>query len=141
VDTLEAKAAIAVKQQLEEQRIKSPPWNLQRISANGKESPAIPTDISAFDFLVWLRNASCHGDARTVCAVNNGNRLVGFGFQNKLNGKTTYSCVLKEVEIRRIGRSLASLYCEAFQEASGQSLGFTDEAVRERVEHATTDRH
>jgi len=115
----EDKAAITVREKLKSVRVESQPWLLR---------PKGFTECYAFDFLKWLRDACCHGDARTVFPENKRGELVGFTFRMKAHDGIERSILLRESDLRRIGSSLALLYCNALKEASGCHNSFLEEA-------------
>lgn len=130
-------AAISVKKALDQQRVEALPWGLKSDGAG--TNPRDHGDFkgfTAFDFLKWLRDASCHGDARQIAPVNHGNKLTGFELSAKGLGDDRMRClILSESDLRRIGGSLASIYCEALQSAvSPVSDHFIEDArsMRER---------
>jgi hypothetical protein len=127
----EDRAAISVKKTLNLQRVDALPWGLR---TDGIESKSPDhgdfKGFTAFNFLKWLRDASCHGDARQIAPVNHGNKLMGFEFRAKGLGDDRARClVLTESDLRRIGGCLAAMYCEALQSAaSPPSDHFIDDA-------------
>jgi hypothetical protein len=81
--------------------------------------------FTAFNFLKWLRDASCHGDARKVFPENRNGKLIGFKFQMKSDSdQKVRSLVLMEADLRRIGSALADMYCKAL----GGSESFVGDA-------------
>ena len=86
-------------------------------------------DQTAFDFLKSLRDAMCHGDARSVFPTNRNGELVGFEFRVMSREGVEWSAILKERDLRRIGTAVASMYCEALQAAVDPGVhAFVDEA-------------
>jgi len=86
-------------------------------------------DQTAFDFLKSLRDAMCHGDARSVFPINRNGELVGFEFRVVSCKGVEWSAILKERDLRRIGTTLAAMYCEALQAAVAPGVhAFVDEA-------------
>lgn len=131
----EDQAALAVKAELKLQRIDDLPWALQTEIAGGKEPAA--KDFhgwSAFDFLKWFRDASCHGDARQVVPVNSGSRLMGFTFRATARNDTERFVFLGEADLRRLGQALARIYCHSLRAASSSPALFDAEvrSLRER---------
>ena len=92
----------------------------QRVAGQGAEHEAFK-DFSAFDFLKWLRDATCHGDARQISPSNMGGSLVGFEIRATARGDQERSLVLSERDLRRIGNALATVYCDALQTAASNS--------------------
>ena len=109
--------------------INTDPWRIhvaptERIEPAGATSVRVPAPQSfeahtAERFLVNLRHATAHGNARSVEAFNMGGLLVGFTFscaeferkKKTWEGKIT----LLEADMRRIGIQLARLYCDAIR--------------------------
>jgi len=114
----EDRAAISVKSVLEVQRVEALPWGLK---TGGQEGQTLNIsdfkDFTAFEFLKWLRNASCHGDARQIFPVNKGGSLVGFEFRATAKGDRERFLFLNEQDLRRIGSALANIFCTALQKA------------------------
>lgn len=109
-------AAISVKAALEGQSMGELPWRL-KASGPGSASGDF-MGFTAFSFLKWLRDASCHGDARKVFPENKDGELIGFKFQMKSDGdQKVRSLVLMEHDLRRIGSALADMYCKALGES------------------------
>jgi hypothetical protein len=108
-------AAISVKAALDGQSVEALPWGLQTGGPAGRV--LLCSDFrgfTAFNFLKWLRDASCHGDARKVFPENSHGELVGFRFQMKSDSdQKIRSLVLRETDLRRIGSALADMYCKA----------------------------
>ena len=130
VDTPEAWAAVSVKARLEGQPAEAMPWfarqpNLRPDTVDRGDL----ADQTAFDFLKSLRDAMCHGDARSVVPINRNGELVGFEFRVVSREGVEWSAILKERELRRIGTALAAMYCEALQAAVAPGVdAFVDEA-------------
>lgn len=126
----EDQAAISVKRSLDRQKVDALPWGLKTIgSASQKAIHADFKDFTAFDFLKWLRDASCHGDARQVSPINDAGHLIGFVFCATARDDRERSLNLMERDFRRIGSGLATMYCEALQQAASSSPGhFADDA-------------
>lgn len=118
----EAIAACVLADELKEMSFRSSPFSVATDSVSG-----FSDDLKVFDFLVWLRDASSHGDARNVTAINNGHNLVGFRCKARCQGKLC-SSNLKEEDLRRIGAELATRYCNALKNASQNSIQFTADA-------------
>lgn len=122
-------AAASVKKSLKDQSVVDLPWGLKTTAREGTEAPAKDfNEYSAFNFLKWLRDACCHGDARQVFPVNHGNTLVGFQFKATARNDRERSLTLKEAELRRIGIALADMYCKALQAASSSPNAFLCDA-------------
>lgn len=130
VDTPEARAAVTVKARLVGQPAEAMPWFARQPSSG----PDIVdrgnfADQTAFDFLKSLRDAMCHGDARSVFPINRNGQLVGFEFRVMSREGIEWSATLKERDLRRIGTALAAMYCEALQAAVAPGVhAFVDEA-------------
>lgn len=113
------RAAISVKRLLDKQKVEGLPWGLKTSGAATQNSGQSDfKDCTAFYFLEWLRNASCHGDSRQIFPINLGGSLTGFEFRATARGDHERSLVLTERDLRRIGSSLAFMYCEALQAAA-----------------------
>jgi len=126
----EDRAAVAARQLLEQQKVEALPWGLKTHGASGSMSLQSDfKDFTAFDFLKWLRDASCHGDARQISPVNAGGSLTGFGFRATARDDHERSLVLTERDLRRIGCAVASMYCDALQSAvSSEPSHFAEDA-------------
>ena len=115
-------AAIAVRTHLEQQSVDALPWALKTRVPSGQEADHWAFEgCNAFDFLKWLRDATCHGDARQISPSNMGGSLVGFEIRAKARGDHERSLVLTERDLRRIGNALAKVYCEALQSTASKS--------------------
>lgn len=115
----EDRAAISVKSALDGQSVEALPWGLKTGAPEGQ----VPVSgdfrgFTAFNFLKWLRDASCHGDARQVLPVNSGGSLRGFEFRATAKNDQERSLILTERDLRRIGMGLATMYCQALQSAA-----------------------
>ena len=130
VDTPDARAAVSVKARLEGQAAEAMPWIARQ--PNFRPDTVVRgslADQTAFDFLKSLRDAMCHGDARSVFPINRNGELVGFEFRVMSREGVEWSAILKERDLRRIGTALASMYCEALQAAVAPGVdAFVDEA-------------
>lgn len=114
-------AAISVKSDLETQSVEALPWGIKTIGQAGKAPKNVDfSGFTAFKFLTWLRDASCHGDARQIFPVNKGGSLIGFEFRAKARGDRERSLFLNEQDLRRIGKGLANLFCSALQVAASE---------------------
>jgi hypothetical protein len=114
---------------LEGVSVANDPWLIhiaptERMETLGATSIAMPVpqgfaEHSVQRFLINLRDATAHGDARNVEPFNTGGLLAGFSFscaefkggQKVWSGKIT----LLESDMRRIGIQLARLYCDAIR--------------------------
>jgi hypothetical protein len=109
--------AQVVRRQLEQQIIRNEPWLIQ------VQLPENSQDVTAYDFMIALRNASAHGDGRNVRPYHlprgAKRELVGFTFgddESKGSGKSkTLKITLLEGDLRRIGIGLADMFCTALQ--------------------------
>jgi hypothetical protein len=111
-NTPEDRAAISVKANLDAQNVEALPWGLKTGGLGPVNSDFL--GFTAFNFLKWLRDASCHGDARKVFPENKDGELIGFKFQMKSDSdQKIRSLVLRETDLRRIGSALADMYCKA----------------------------
>ncbi|AWL96249.1 hypothetical protein CIT37_32085 [Bradyrhizobium ottawaense] len=123
------KEASSLFKRLEGDSISADPWRLhvaptgriERVGALGVPVP-MPRGFEAHTaarFLINLRDATAHGDARNVEPFNNGSLLVGFTFScaEFKNRKIAWdgSITLLEADLRRIGIQLAKLYCDAIR--------------------------
>ena len=126
----EDRAAIAARRNLEHQTVEALPWGLN--TRGPAEEIAVHADFkgfSAFDFLKWLRDATCHGDARQVSPFNVGGSLAGFEIRATARGDRDRLLRLTERDLRRIGNALGSLYCISLQSAASKSPDhFADDA-------------
>lgn len=130
VDTPDARAAVSVKARLEGQPADAMPWFARQLNFGPDTADrGNLADQTAFDFLKSLRDAMCHGDARSVFPINRNGELVGFEFRVMSREGVEWSSVLKERDLRRIGTALAAMYCEALQAAVAPGVhAFVDEA-------------
>lgn len=130
VDTPDARAAVSVKARLEGLPAEAMPWiALQPNIRSDTVDRGSLADQTAFDFLKSLRDAMCHGDARSVFPINRNGELVGFEFRVMSREGVEWSSILKERDLRRIGTALAAMYCEALQAAVAPGVhAFVDEA-------------
>lgn len=115
----EDRAAISVMAALDGQDVKALSWALntggveRQLAASGDFS-----GFTAFGFLKWLREASCHGDARQVFPVNSSGSLQGFEFRATARNDRQRTLFLTERDLRQIGLGLATMYCRALQSAA-----------------------
>jgi len=125
----EDRAAISVKADLDGQNVEALPWGL---NTDGPE--LVSSDFkgfTAFNFLKWLRDASCHGDARKVFPKNKDGELIGFKFHMKSDSdQKVRSLVLMEADLRRIGSALADMYCKAL--GGSESFAVDAQSMREK---------
>lgn len=114
----EDRAAISVRLALEKQSVVEMPWALKNIEPDqGRENNTDFIDFSAFAFLKWLRDATCHGDARQIFPINKNGCLIGFEFRTAAKNDIERTLFLDERGLRRVGSLLADLFCRAIQEA------------------------
>lgn len=136
----EDRAAITVFRTLNQQKVEASPWNLKTHAAQGTISEHGDfKGFTAFNFMKWLRDAICHGDARQISPINTGNSLTGFKICATARGDHERSLVLTERDLRRIGEGLALMYCNALQSAASASLDrFAEDArsIREKGKEA-----
>lgn len=122
------KAAINLKKGLEKCPFDKSPWGASD-HLSKREQLARQKAFSnknVFQFFKWMRDSTCHGDARNVTPCNQDHELIGFYFKHE---KSKSLLLFKEEELRQIGVSLADQYCEALQKASRLSLeSFVDGA-------------
>lgn len=122
------RAAGALLTRLKAQSIEEAPWSIlseptARIVDGGipVPSPEGFENHTAARFLINLRDAMAHGDARKVQPYNHGEVLVGFRFNcSELKNRNVAwqgRIVLLRSDMRRIGCSLALQYCEAIKSA------------------------
>jgi hypothetical protein len=126
--------ASGLLKKLSEARIADAPWSVHvapvgRIASIGSYSISVPAAENfgmhkADRFLVNLRDATAHGDARNVLPFNvdigSEHVLAGFTFvcadrRNAWEGRIT----LLEGDMRRIGSQLANSYCDALRRSDG----------------------
>jgi hypothetical protein len=123
------KVASDLFKKLEGESIGADPWSVHVVPAARTERVgatsvfiSTPKGFEAHTvgrFLINLRDATAHGDARNVQPFNNGSSLVGFTFscaefrdrKRVWDGKIT----LLEADMRRIGIQLAKRYCDAIR--------------------------
>jgi hypothetical protein len=136
--------ARGVLKKLKEAPIEGDPWGVRltaRLQPVRVPAPRGFEGRKAERFLINLRNATAHGDASKVVPFNEqirGERLlVGFTFKCDEPGgnrpKTWEGEItLLESDLRRIGRALAKLYCDALRgsEAHRRDSQFGSDAER-----------
>jgi hypothetical protein len=133
IESREDRIAHGLYKRLSDARIANAPWlvsvapALRIASIGGHRVPIPPPENfethSAMRFLINLRDATAHGDARNVfpfnVAVGSENLLAGFRFAcSELRQREPVwqgSIVLPESDMRRIGTELAWLYCDALR--------------------------
>jgi hypothetical protein len=140
--------AAEILRELSDQRIDEEPWAIQltksrRNAQVGTVDVLAPLHFSgehlfAERFLINLRDAAAHGDARNVKPFHVGKPnkieqlLAGFTFhcQEKEKGKIVWwgEITLLEDDMRRIGRHLAMTFCDALRREVDRS-DFVEEAV------------
>lgn len=123
------KAASSVFKRLEGDSISANPWRIhvaptgriERVGTVGVPVP-VPQGFEAHTaarFLINLRDATAHGDARNVEPFNVSSLLVGFTFScaELKNRKKVWDgrITLLETDMRRIAIQLAKLYCDAIR--------------------------
>lgn len=96
-------------------------------AVNSSSLEGFSESLTAFEFFVWLRDASCHGDARNIVAINDLDNLVGFQFNARCNGERC-SAKLWEADLRKIGVELATWYCTALQNVNQNPTQFVIDA-------------
>jgi hypothetical protein len=114
------KLATSVLRKLKSQRVEDEPWSIRtRSSSNVRALDVDPftkfAGRSADQFLIDLRNAVAHGDARTVKPFHrripgSAEELAGFTYEC-----TTGTIILMESDMRRIGIGLADVFCKALR--------------------------
>lgn len=120
------RAASALLAKLQDEPIHADPWNILSESTARIVEGGIPVpspegfeNHNAARFLINLRDAMAHGDARKVQPYNHGETLVGFSFNcSELKNRQVAwqgRIVLLRSDMRRIGGALASRYCEAIK--------------------------
>ncbi|MBZ9696470.1 MULTISPECIES: hypothetical protein [unclassified Mesorhizobium] len=155
-DPIDARAH-AVRQQLQNERIVDPPWLLSLhepalVSVKKDQGAALAAaevnadfqNMSADQFVKWLRDAFGHGDGRTIRPLHRHKGdaektwLIGFEirFQASINSPNILHLHLYEADMRRIGSRLADLFCTSL---SGGNKYFEEEiGTKERVTEAKT---
>lgn len=127
------RAAGALLAELENEQVTAEPWGIlsdpaARIVAGGVPVPS-PENFenhNAARFLINLRDAMAHGDARNVKPFNHGELLLGFSFDcsELKRGRVVWQgrIVLLRSDMRRIGSALAARYCDKVKaaDAGGQ---------------------
>jgi hypothetical protein len=120
------------------------PWNIRatsvgRITGEAGQRIMVPPPHgfethNAARLLKNLRDATAHGDARSVKPYNVGGRLVGFRFtceeRNRNEVSWSGEITLLKSDMHRIGEALAKLYCDAIRSdaARGVAHGFVEDA-------------
>ena len=122
------RAASALLTALRNEPVTADPWCIwtepaARIGEGGVPIPR-PEGFEHHDaarFLINLRDAMAHGDARNVKPYNHGEVLVGFSFEcSELRNRQVAwqgRIVLLRSDMQRIGGALASRYCDAVRAA------------------------
>jgi hypothetical protein len=124
---------------LSNQRIAEEPWSIQlaaRIAQYGLTTIRVPASFNFSDhtidrFLINLRDATAHGDARNIepFHVQDGNSserlLAGFTFRcfEKYNREIAWQghVTLLEDDMRRVGAYLAKTYCDDIRHRADHS--------------------
>jgi hypothetical protein len=80
-----------------------------KLFSDGPKTPVTLPNCTAWEFVVWVRNAIAHGDHRSIRPVHNATRtLIGFhleyGAWAKLEGRFMQS----------FGMNLATVFCTAY---------------------------
>lgn len=138
------KSALAAREALGETRIGDPPWNLSRTFPDHHGEGAVNHDFSdmpAWEFFKWLRDALAHGDGRSIRPIHwqsleSGKMWLG-GFRvefaaSKQPDARTLSVHLFKADLQTLGSQLADLFCQHLSRNGG--YGFSDEATRGLVE-------
>jgi hypothetical protein len=132
INSLDDRIAHHLFKKLEGASVATDPWRVQVAPTArelwGRRAFAVPAPQgfethTAARFLINLRDATAHGDARNVSPFNiigsGGRLLAGFTFEcsefkdrKKVWGGTI---TLLEADMRRIGIQLAKLYCDAIR--------------------------
>lgn len=128
--------AADILKKLSNQRILEEPWSIQmaasgRIAHIGSHSIHVPAPLNFTDhtverFLINLRDATAHGDARNIEPFHVENRdsrlLAGFTFRcieiDRRQGRRIAwqgQITLLEDDMRRVGLHLAKTYCDALR--------------------------
>lgn len=132
--------ASAVLKRLQLMKVEDPPWSIMTDRTPPAQLHGVGLfpkfrGLSADRFIVALRNATAHGDARSikpfhsVSTVADRRSLTGFTFDcsetKKKNGKSVViwsgSITLLERDLRRIGIGLAEFFCHSLQMAQKES--------------------
>src|SRR5262249_50299314 len=110
---------------LQEQRVTDAPWSLSHKVPRlpGGRVLSVERDINAFDemsagqFIVWLRNAHTHGDGRSIKPIhkmslrNARELLAGFEFVERRGQRRRLH--LYHQDMIQIGKALADTFCKA----------------------------
>ena len=124
-----ARSVLAV---LENEEISDAPWDIwtrrDQVREPGVRRPGPFTDFDGFNaarFLIALRNATSHGDARNIRPVNKNDFLVGHEFrcsEKYRRGRITWQgrIILDRRDMRRIGTAVADRFCAALSERANQ---------------------
>jgi|ERR1700688_1338122 len=142
-------AARAVRAALEATNVFEPPWLLSQSlrEATTVNEPGIRAgrinadfkDMTAEEFIKWLRDALAHGDGRTIKPLHkrsnrDGNSLLaGFEIQATARGDKERRLTLYHADMNRIGAILADTFCQAL---SGGDKYFEQEAGTKIIERA-----
>lgn len=138
------RAASALLTALRNEPVTADPWRIwtepaARIGEQGVQVPR-PEGFEHHDaarFLINLRDAMAHGDARNVKPFNHGEVLVGFSFEcSEIRSRQVAwqgRIVLLRSDMRRIGCGLASRYCDAIKAAdeTGQLKARADAMIED----------
>ena len=145
------RAARAVRIAFEADSIFDAPWLLSRnrpqlagIHQEGGPRPenlrvnADFEDMTAAEFLRWLRDALAHGDGRTIKPIHKPKRngrslLTGFEIRATARGDRERLLTLYHADMKRIGTVLAHKFCKAL---SGGDRYFEEEAGTRLIEEA-----
>ncbi|MFA7430623.1 MAG: hypothetical protein WCZ23_10745 [Rhodospirillaceae bacterium] len=146
------KQARNLRTKLDKVCARAEPWKFAldptvRIERIGKHSIAVPASEGVETHSVWrilrnLRDATAHGDMRTVEPLNTEHLLVGFTFllaeyKNGLKKPPTWEgkITLLQSDMQRIGAELARRYCNTIRDAHRHNSTFGAEAgtIKERA--------
>lgn len=139
------RAASALLATLRSEPVSADPWRIlsdaaARIGEGGVQVPG-PEGFENHDaarFLINLRDAMAHGDARNVKPYNHGEVLVGFSFNCSeiRNRQVAWQgrIVLLRSDMRRIGCALASRYCDGIKAAD--QTGYLEARAAAMIEEA-----
>jgi hypothetical protein len=138
-------AAREAREALRAARISNPPWSLSKVRPRFSRTPerdvsdlgherinADFEDMTAEQFIKWLRDALAHGDGRTIRPLHKPSRtsdktyLAGFKIVFPADKKSTQHLTLSlyHTDMVRIGSILADTFCKAL---SGADRYFDEE--------------
>ena len=140
------KYALTAREKLGEALIVDAPWELSRAFPAGQGNGAVNNDFSqmpAWEFFKWLRDALAHGDGRTIRPLHwrsvetNKEWLGGFHveFPRTKGSKEILTLHLFKRDLQTLGSQLANLFCQDL--ARGVDYQFRDAATLRMLEEVS----